>query len=99
MNEIFNNCKLRSYPEDFATTVKALPTDTLISGQLYLRPPSQNPVFLNSYTNSVFSHSRKRPALVMDTFLRPDGVRLRELPLYFEHLLDNDDPISFQTET
>ena len=27
--------------------------DTLISGQLYLRPPSQNPIFLNSHTNSV----------------------------------------------
>ena len=68
VNEIFKNCKLRSYPEGFATTVKALLTDTLISGQLYLRPPSQNPVFLNSHTNSVFSHSCKRPALVMDTF-------------------------------
>ena len=39
-----------------------------LKGQLYLRPPSQNPVFLNSYTNSVFLHSRKRPAPVMDTF-------------------------------
>ena len=57
VNENFKNCKLRSYPEGFANTVKALPTDTLISGQLYLRPPSQNPVFLNSHTNSVFSDS------------------------------------------
>ena len=96
MNEIFNNCKLRSYPEDFATTVKALPTDTLIGGQLYLLPPSQNPVFLNSHTNSVFSDSGSSYGPL---FSRPDGVRLRELPLYFEHLLDNDDPISFQTET
>ena len=31
-------------------------TDTLVSGLLYLRPPSQNPVFLNSHTNSVFLH-------------------------------------------
>ena len=39
-----------------------------LKGQLYLRPPSQNPVFLNSHTNSVFLHFRKRPALVTDTF-------------------------------
>ena len=32
------------------------------------RPPSQNPVFLISHTNSVFLHSRKRPALAADTF-------------------------------
>ena len=25
-----------------------------LKGQLYLRPPSQNPVFLNSYTFSLF---------------------------------------------
>ena len=78
MREILKNCKLRSYPEGFTTTVKALPTDTLISGQ-------QNPVFLDSHTNSVFSHSRTRPSAVMDTFSRPDDVRLRELLLYFEH--------------
>ena len=33
-------------------TVEALITDTLLSGQLYLRLPSQFPVFLNSNTNS-----------------------------------------------
>lgn len=40
-------------------TGEALVTDSLKSRQLYLRPPSQNPVFLNSHTNSVFLHSRK----------------------------------------
>ena len=35
-------------------TVVALLTDTLESGQLYLRSPSQNPVFLNSNKISVF---------------------------------------------
>ena len=35
---------------------------------LYLRPPSQNPVFLKSHTNSVFLAFRKWPAPVMDTF-------------------------------
>ena len=44
-----------------------------LKGQLYLRPPSQNPVFLNSYTNSVFLHSRKRPAPVMDSFFSSRG--------------------------
>ena len=43
------------------------------SGQLYLRPPSQNPILLNSETNSVFSHSRKRPAPVTDTFFATRG--------------------------
>ena len=40
------------------------------------RPPSQNPVFLISHTNSVFLHSRKRPALATDTFFTS-----RECPL------------------
>ena len=44
---------------DFQTTVEALLTDTLIIGQLYLRPPCLKPRF-NSHTNSVFLHSRKR---------------------------------------
>ena len=34
----------------------------------YLRPPSQNPVFLNSRTNSMFLHSCKRPVPATDTF-------------------------------
>ena len=34
-------------------TVEALLTDTLVSGQLYLRPPCLKPRF-NSHTNSVF---------------------------------------------
>ena len=49
---------------------EALLMDTLVSGQLYLRPPSQNPVLLNSHTNFLFLHSRKRPAPVTDTFVR-----------------------------
>ena len=44
------------------TTVEALLTDTVVSGQLYLRPPSQIPVFLSSHTNSVYIHSRELPA-------------------------------------
>ena len=43
-------------------TLEALPMDTLVSVQLYLRPPSQNLVFLTSHTDSVFLHSRKRPS-------------------------------------
>jgi len=46
--------------------VQAPLTDTLVSGQLLLRPPSENPVFLNSHTNSVFLHFRKRQVEVME---------------------------------
>ena len=39
----------------FRYTVEAFLTDTLaLSGQLYLRTPSQNPVFPNSHINSVY---------------------------------------------
>ena len=48
--------------------MEALLTDTPVSGQAYLRPPSQKPVFLNSHTNSVSLHSDKRPAPVTDIF-------------------------------
>ena len=46
------------------TTAEALPTDSLVSRQLFLQPPLQNSVFLNSHKNSVFLHSRKRPTPV-----------------------------------
>ena len=50
-------------------TVEALVTETLVSKQLHLRPPLQNSVFLNSYTNPVFFlRSRKRPGLGTNTF-------------------------------
>ena len=56
-------------------TVEAFLTNTLVSGQLLcLRSPSQDPVFLNSHTNSVFFHSRKRPAPVTNTFFRVPRV-------------------------
>ena len=54
-------------------TLEALPMDTLVSVQLYLRPPSQNLVFLTSHTDSVFLHSRKRPAPVTGTFFPSRG--------------------------
>ena len=31
-----------------SNTVEALLTDTLVSGKFYIRPPAQNPVFLNA---------------------------------------------------
>ncbi len=40
----------------FIHSVGALLTDTLVSGQLYLRPPCLKPHF-NSHTNSAFLHS------------------------------------------
>ena len=63
-------------------TVEAPLRDTLLSGQLYLRAPSQNLVLLNSHLKSVFSHSCKRSAPVMDPFLRLKRVYLQELQLY-----------------
>ena len=51
-----------------ANTVKTLWADTLVSGQLYLLPPWQNPVWTLAHTNSVLTHSRKRPAPVADIF-------------------------------
>ena len=50
--------------------------DTLVSVQLYLRPPSQNLVFLTSHTDSVFLHSRKRPSPVTGTFFPSRGYSL-----------------------
>ena len=47
---------------EFSVTVEALLTDTLVSGQLYLRPPCLKTRF-HSNTNSVFLHSRKRTFL------------------------------------
>ena len=69
----------------FFTTVEALLTDTLVSGKLFLRPPSQKPDYFNSHTNSVFLHSRKRPAPVTDTFFASGGcplTRASTVPLY-----------------
>ena len=57
-------------------TEEALLTDTLVRGQLQSRPPSQNPVFLNSHTNSVFLHSRKRAAPGTGTFFASRGCLL-----------------------
>ena len=57
-------------------TVEALLTDTLVSGQLYWRPPSQSPVFPNSHTNFVFEQSRKRSDPVTDTFSACRGCPL-----------------------
>lgn len=47
--------------------VEAILADTLI--KLYLRAPSQNAVFLSFHKNSLFLHSRKRPAPVTGTFI------------------------------
>ena len=49
-------------------TVETLLTDTLVSGWLYLLPPSQNPFSLNCHSNSVFLHPCKRLAPVTHVF-------------------------------
>ena len=51
-------------------------TDTRVSRQRYLGPPSQYPVFLNSHTNSVLLHSRKRLAPRTDTIFASRGCPL-----------------------
>ena len=56
--------------------MEALLTDTLVSGQLYWRPPLQSPVFPNSHTNFVFEQSRKRSDPVTDTFFACRGCPL-----------------------
>ena len=63
-------------------TGEALLTDTLVRGQLYSRLPSQNSVFLNSHTNSVFHIPASGQLQLRAPFSRPEGVRSRELPLY-----------------
>ena len=52
--------------------------DTLVSEQLYmyLRPPSQNPVFLNWHTNFVVLHFCEWRAPVVDTLFASQGCSL-----------------------
>lgn len=50
---------------------RTLLTDTLISGQLELQQPSENPVFLSSQTNFEFLHSCKQPQLWKPFSLSP----------------------------
>ena len=78
--------------------VHALLTDTLVSGkQLYLRPSSQNPVFLDSDTSSVFSHSRKRPATVMGTIFATRGCPLTRASTWYMLYINN--PQTFMSIT
>ena len=49
--------------------------ETLLSGQLYLQPPLQNPVLLNSHTKLCGQLQLWTP------FLRPEGVCLQALSL------------------
>ena len=58
------------------TGIETFLTDTLVSGQLYLRTPSRNPVFLNSHTNAANLHSRKRSAPVTSTLFSSRGCLL-----------------------
>ena len=66
----------------FFTTVEALLTDTLVSGKLFLRPPSQKPDYFNSHTTLYFYIPASGQLQLQTPFSRPEGVRLRELPLY-----------------
>ena len=62
-------------------TVKAPLTDTLVSRQLYLRPPSQNPVLLTPIQTLYFHILVSGQFQLQTLFSRPEGVRLRELRL------------------
>ena len=66
------DCFKAPVPSTHITILEALLTDTLLSGQFYLWPPSQDPIFLNS----VFLSSRKRPASVTYTFFVSRGCPL-----------------------
>ena len=65
-------------------TVVALLMDTLISRTLYLQPPSQNTVFLNSPTKSllIFYIIVSGQPQLKTPFSLLEGVSLPELPLY-----------------
>ena len=62
------DCFKAPVPSTHITILEALLTDTLLSGQFYLRPPSEDPIFLNS----VFLTSLS----VMDTFFACRGCPL-----------------------
>ena len=64
-----------------ATTVEAPLTETLVSGQLFLRPPNQNPVLLASIQTLVFSILVSGQLQLRTLLTRPEGVRLREFRL------------------
>ena len=59
----------------FIITLEALLTDTLSKRTAVLTARSQNPVFLNSHTNSVLFLSSQSSQLLLQTpFLHPEGV-------------------------
>ena len=67
-------------------TVEAVLTTTLVSGQLYLQPPSQNPVY-STPIQTLYSYIPVSGRLHLRTPFsspedHPEGVRLQELPLY-----------------
>lgn len=67
--------------EKHYSTVEAV-TETLVSGQLYLRPSSQNPRFTQLPYKIFFCILVSDHLRVRTPFSRPEGVRLRDLPLY-----------------
>ena len=52
-------CSVLTLVNNAISAHRTLLTDTLISGQLYLQQPSENPFFLSSHTNSEFLYSCK----------------------------------------
>ena len=61
-------CSVLTLVNNAISAHRTLLTDTLISGQLYLQQPSENPFFLSSHTKSEFLYSCKQPAPDMETF-------------------------------
>ena len=59
--------------------VEVLLTDTLVSRQLFLQPPSQNPALINSLTNSVIFIQVSGQLLLWTPLWYPKGVCLQEL--------------------
>ena len=64
--------------------VEALLTDTPVSGQLYLQPPSEKNPFFSSPIQTLYFY-QSSSSYGQPPFTGPKGVRLWELPLQFSY--------------
>ena len=70
----------------YLASVEGLQTDTLVSGQLYLRPYSQNPVSLNSQTQTLYFYIPVSSQLQLQTpFFESRGCPLMRAFMYLNY--------------
>ena len=70
----------------YLASVEVLQTDTLVSGQLYLRPYSQNPVSLNSQTQTLYFYIPVSSQLQLQTpFFESRGCPLMRASMYLNY--------------